>query len=127
MFTDAALNTPEAKYAAAVLLAHLRRIKAANAGDHNHELNQGADNWLAKSQAQINTAITNMTQAQIKLFQEYEAARVAVANGSADSKDVALNAAVARANHNDFGAVDAGLFTKVLNRANELDLNSFRK
>jgi hypothetical protein len=74
MFTDVALDTPEAKYAAAVLLATFRRIKAANAADHNHVLNQGANNWLGMGQAQINTAITNMSEAQIKLFQEYQAA-----------------------------------------------------
>ena len=78
-------------------------------------------------QAQINAAITNMTEGQIQLFQEYEAARVRVAGGGAEVKDVALAAAVARANNAAFGNVDAGLFTKVLNKANVLDVNSFKK
>jgi hypothetical protein len=37
-----------------------------------------------------------------------------------------MHVAIERANHGDFGAVDGGLFTKVLNQANALDLNSFK-
>jgi len=38
-----------------------------------------------------------------------------------------MHVAVTRANHGDFNtAGGVGLFTKVLNKANALDLNSFR-
>jgi len=64
-----------------VLLATLRRVKAANdAAGHNHVLNQAGDaagnpnSWFGKTQAQINTAINTMTPTQIKLFQQYQAA-----------------------------------------------------
>jgi hypothetical protein len=116
-----------------VLLANLRRIKAANAADHNHVLNQAGDaagnpnSWFGKTQDQINAAITTMSPDQIKLFQQYQAASTAVTAGNTDPEKVAMHAAVTRANHGDFNTAGGdGLFTKVLNKANALDLNSFR-
>jgi hypothetical protein len=92
-----------------VLLAHLRRIKAANdAVNHNHQLNVAGNDFFAKSQTQIRTAINNMTLAQIRALQAYEAARVAVAGGSTDPKDVALDVAVTRANDNAFNTGHLG-------------------
>jgi hypothetical protein len=94
-FTDPAVNTAQAKHAAAVLLANMRRIKAANRADHNHELNQAAgDTLIDKNQTQINALITTMTPGQIKLFQTYAAAHDAVTNhGNTDPEKVAMNVA----------------------------------
>ena len=75
-FIDApALNTPEAKHAGAVLLAHLRLIKANAHGDPTQQLNEGAHNWLTKTQDEINTAITTaIAEPQLKALRAYKAA-----------------------------------------------------
>jgi len=75
-FIDAgALNTPEAKHAGAVLLANLRLIKANAAGDPTQQLNEGARNWLTKTQAQINDAMTTaIAEPQLKALRAYKTA-----------------------------------------------------
>jgi hypothetical protein len=73
----------------------MRRIKAANRADHNHELNQAAaDTLIDKNQTQINALITAMTPGQIKLFQTYAAAHDAVTNhANTDPEKVAMSVA----------------------------------
>ncbi|MCE8163934.1 MAG: hypothetical protein I3274_07045 [Candidatus Moeniiplasma glomeromycotorum] len=132
LITDNALDTAAAKYAGALLLAHLRAIKQATGNGANYELNQTANytggtangtaaNWLARNQVAIDAALeAPITAAQLKALREFNQAHATDAN-SAHGK------AWARANHADFNTTGGGegLAAKVLNRAERLNTADF--
>ena len=88
LINDALLNTAEAKHYAAVLLSQLRQIKAANnvvdaamTGVLNQNAGDGgpgeaARNWLlaVSNEAAINANLQTVTDAQLKVLEEYAAA-----------------------------------------------------
>ena len=84
LFEHVNLNTAEAKHAGAVLLAHLRLIKANSDGvNRNQQLNEaGGHDWLTKTQAEMLTALTNpIADDQLAALREYRQAFEEVRDG----------------------------------------------
>ena len=72
-----------------MLLAHLRLIKANGANNSSQQLNEGANNWLTKTRAEMLTELTApIAPAQLAALKEYKAAAEEVRTGGGRQNDL---------------------------------------